>query len=144
MEKRAEPSKEEDMNIELSAMKTPRRAIQSKPRTVVQLISHHQHQQGEATETPRKRIIRTYIPEKTEGATEVSKHKAEYDHLEGDFEIKAITYYKNFHTRGIREAIEIRKNNPSLNSDNGRYFLPKIYDLVLSRDRNPSHDNGTI
>ena len=74
----------------------------------------------------------------TEGATEVSKHKAEYDHIEGDFEMKAISYDKNYYTRGIREAIEIRKKNPSLNSDNGRYFLPKIYVLVLSRDRNPS------
>ena len=82
--------------------------------------------------------------ELTEGATEVSKHKAEYNHIEGDFEMKAISYDKNFYTRGIREAIEIRKKNPSLNSDNGRYFLPKIYDLVLSRDRNPSQDNGTV
>ena len=82
--------------------------------------------------------------ELTEGATEVSKHNAEYNHIEGDFEMKAISYDKNFYTRGIREAIEIRKKNPSLNSDNGRYFLPKIYDLVLSRDRNPSQDNGTV
>ena len=59
--------------------------------------------------------------------------------------MKAISYDKNYYTRGIREAIEIRKKNPSLNSDSGCYFLPKIYDLVLSsHDRNPLQDNGTI
>ena len=37
--------------------------------------------------------------------------------------------------RGVREAIYIRSNSPSLNQDEGRHHLPRTYDpLLLSRD----------
>ena len=37
----------------------------------------------------------------------------------------------NWYRRGIKEAIEIAKNNPSMNSDNGRYHLSAVWDRVL-------------
>ena len=67
----------------------------------------------------------------TEGNTEVSAHMAKEHHEPGDVTIKAITYDDNWYTRGIREAIKIKKRNPTLNADEGRYFLSAIYDNLF-------------
>ena len=66
----------------------------------------------------------------TEGTTEVSKHVINHEHKEGDVTIKAVTYDENWLKRGIREAIEIKKRKPDLNLDEGRYYLPVIYDSL--------------
>ena len=36
--------------------------------------------------------------------------------------------------RGVKESINIRKEKPTLNSDNGRYNLSRIWDNVLKVD----------
>ena len=36
--------------------------------------------------------------------------------------------------KGVLEAIHIRKEKPSLNSDNGRFNLSRIWDSVLLKD----------
>jgi len=56
---------------------------------------------------------------------------AHLDHQKGDVKIKAIAYNSNWHARGIREAIEIKKRKPTLNADEGRYHLNPIYDIVF-------------
>ena len=35
--------------------------------------------------------------------------------------------------RGVREAIQIRMNNPTLNKDAGRYNLPPIWNNTLKK-----------
>ena len=35
--------------------------------------------------------------------------------------------------RGVREAIQIRINNPTLNKDAGRYFLPMVWNNTLKK-----------
>ena len=70
----------------------------------------------------------------TEGTTEVSKHVMSHEHKEGDIIIKAVTYDEIWLKRGIREAIEIKKRKPDLNLDEGRYYLPRIYDNLWKED----------
>ena len=72
-----------------------------------------------------------------EGMTEVSKHIAHLDHEKGDVTIKAIGYDTNWYTRGIREAIEIKKRKPTLNADEGRFHLNPIYDIILKSTKKP-------
>ena len=67
----------------------------------------------------------------SEGNTEVSKHIAEFDHEPQDVTIKAITYDNNWHRRGYKEALEIRRRHPNLNQDQGRTFIPHIYGRVI-------------
>ena len=71
----------------------------------------------------------------TEGTTEVSKHVMSQEHKEGDVIITALTYDENWWKRGIREAIEIKKRKPDLNLDEGRYYLPRIYDNLWKEDK---------
>ena len=66
-----------------------------------------------------------------EGNTEVSKHVAHTEHQKEDVSIKAISYDRNWFTRGVREAIEIKRRQPKLNIDGGRYNLNPIYDNIL-------------
>ena len=66
-----------------------------------------------------------------EGNTVVSKHMANHEHEKGDVTIRAITYDENWYTRGIREAIEIKRRIPTLNEDEGRYHLAPIYDNII-------------
>ena len=64
----------------------------------------------------------------------MSKHVMSHKHKEGDIIIKAVTYDENWLKRGIREAIEIKKRKPDLNLDEGRYYLPRIYDNLWKED----------
>ena len=70
----------------------------------------------------------------TEGTTEVSKHVMNQEHKEGDVVIEAVTYDENWWGRGIGEAIEIKKRKPDLNLDEGRYYLPTIYNNLWEGD----------
>ena len=78
----------------------------------------------------------------TEGASEVSKHIALYDHEEGDISMRAVGYSQNNKHRGIKEAIEIRRRKPILNiqlaqnpdtNTKKTVFLPYIYDLLIDK-----------
>ena len=75
--------------------------------------------------------------------TEVSKHMAQCDHEKGEVTIKAITHNTNWFTRGIREAIEIRKRIPTLNADEGRYYINPIYDNVLRDGKKKKEEEFT-
>ena len=79
----------------------------------------------------------------SEGNTEVSKHMARYDHEKDDVTIKAVAFDTNWYTRGVREAIEIKKRKPTLNADNGRFHLNPIYDLVLKSTKKNENEAVT-
>ena len=67
----------------------------------------------------------------SEGNTEVSKHLAEFEHGPEDVSIKALKYDDNWHRRGYKEALEIRRKHPNLNLDQGRTYIPHIYGRIL-------------
>jgi len=71
----------------------------------------------------------------TEGNTSVSSHLAQ-DHIHGEVDVKILGREKNRLRRGIKEAIEIKRNKPTLNKNTqDRYFLSPIYDNLISNTR---------
>ena len=70
----------------------------------------------------------------SEGNTVVSAHITGSEHGPHDVTIKAIGYDDNWHRRGFKEALEIRRRTPNLNLDKGRVTLPHIYGRIVGAD----------
>ena len=69
----------------------------------------------------------------TEGTSAVSTHLAE-DHDHREVKVSVLGRERNKLRRGIREAIEIKKNKPTLNkNEQDRYYLPPIYDKIIEK-----------
>ena len=69
----------------------------------------------------------------TEGTSAVSTHLAE-DHDHKEVKVSILGRERNKLRRGIREAIEIKKNKPTLNkNEQDRYYLPPIYDKIIEK-----------
>ena len=51
-------------------------------------------------------------------------------------EAKILTVEPKWFGRGVKEAIYIRALHPSLNRDGGRYYLPPVYNNVITRHVN--------
>ena len=80
----------------------------------------------------------------TEGSTEFSAHVATEDHTKEDFHFEVVMNESNWYKRGIKEAIAIKKLNPTLNLDEGRYHLSPIYNnLIRTSLRLKTQKNGT-
>ena len=69
----------------------------------------------------------------TIGNTEPSRHFVEYEHDDDDLTITSRDYSQNHYHRTLKEAIRIHEKWPCLNLDEGRTYLPPIYDNLLSR-----------
>ena len=67
----------------------------------------------------------------TEGNTEFSAHVASYTHDRTDLRTTVLCTDDNWYRRGIKEAIAIRKIKPTLNKDDGRHHLSRIYDGLI-------------
>ena len=67
----------------------------------------------------------------TEGATEFSKHVASDVHEKTDLEFAVVCKDDNWFSRGVKEAVAIRKFRPTLNQDEGRYNLSPMYDKFI-------------
>ena len=66
------------------------------------------------------------------GSSEVAEHMQKNEHDERiDIEYKIIGTEANWLKRGIKEAIEIRRKKPTLNSDEGRYYLSQIWTKTI-------------
>ena len=65
-----------------------------------------------------------------------SPHTWHKDHIHGEVDVKILGREKNRLRRGIKEAIEIKRNKPTLNKNTqDRYFLSPIYDNLISNTR---------
>ena len=67
----------------------------------------------------------------TLGSTEFSAHLASSSHKKTDFEFTVLCTDDNWYNRGVKEAIAIRKIKPSVNQDDGRHHLSRIYDKLI-------------
>ena len=67
----------------------------------------------------------------TEGNTEFSAHVASDTHEKEDLNYTILYTEDNWYKRGVKEAIAIKKLNPSLNLDGGRHRLSTMYDKLI-------------
>ena len=87
---------------------------------------------GETERSLKKRFQEHKRPSST--SSEVSKHI----HIESPGhqvdieEVQILDREPRYFERGVKEAIYIRANKPSLNKDGGRYKLPRVYDPVVA------------
>ena len=67
----------------------------------------------------------------TLGSTEFSAHLASEEHEKDDIESKLLCTEEDWFRRGVKEAIAIRKINPTLNQDDGRHNLSTMYNKLI-------------
>lgn len=86
---------------------------------------------GETERSLKTRFLEHRRPSST--SSEVSQHihiESPGHHVDLE-EVKILDREPRYFERGVKEAIYIRANQPSLNRDGGRYKLPRVYDSVL-------------
>ena len=67
----------------------------------------------------------------TEGTTDFSAHVASDTHEKSDLRFSVLCTEEDWYKRGVKEAVAIRKINPTLNKDKGRHKLSPIYDQLI-------------
>ena len=67
----------------------------------------------------------------SEGGTEFSAHVASDVHEKADLEFTVLCKDDNWFGRGVKEAVAIRKIEPTLNQDGGRYPLSPMYNKFI-------------
>ena len=67
----------------------------------------------------------------TLGNTDFSAHVASAVHEKKELKFSVLCTEQNWFKRGVKEAIAIKKLNPSLNKDQGRYHLSSLYDEFI-------------
>ena len=87
---------------------------------------------GETERSLKARFLEHRRPSST--SSEVSQHihiESPGHHVDLE-EVKILDREPRWFERGVKEAIYIRVNQPTLNRDGGRYKLPNAYDPVLT------------
>ena len=82
---------------------------------------------GETERSLKTRFLEHRRPSST--SSEVSQHihiESPDHHVELE-EVKILDREQRYFETGVKEAIYIRVNQPSLNKDGGRYKLPRVY-----------------
>jgi hypothetical protein len=64
--------------------------------------------------------------------SKVKQHMHSEDHYFTPRDVTVLDREANWHTRGIRESIQIRALNPTLNADQGRHKLLHCYDNIIN------------
>ena len=77
------------------------------------------------------------------GNTEVALHMREEGHRKEEMTLKILRYEENWWKRGVHEAIDIKRHNPQLNQDKGRYNLASIWDVLIRSEENTATQNRT-
>ena len=65
------------------------------------------------------------------GNTDFSAHVASDTHEKSDLRFSVLCTEENWFKRGVKEAIAIKKIKPTLNKDQGRYHLSKVYEKFI-------------
>ena len=87
---------------------------------------------GETKQVLQKRLYQ-HRRESTSGPqSAVHLHLKASNHTFEDGEVKILSKEKRWFERGVKEAIFVKKENPSLNRNGGlRYYLPKCYNQII-------------
>jgi hypothetical protein len=86
---------------------------------------------GETERSLRTRFLEHRRPSST--SSEVSQHihiESPGHHVDLD-KVQVLDREPRYFERGVKEAIYIKANQPSLNKDGGRYRLPNVYDSLI-------------
>ena len=87
-----------------------------------------------------ERNLKTRINEHKRESSPVGAHMREWNHTFEKDTIKIIDKEQKWFQRGVKEAIHIAANVPTLNQDQGRHTLPSVYSsLVQSCTLSSSH-----
>ena len=108
------------MNMESLTTKLPTDQRQSTIQKTLQNRPEEDHQPEAKKETKL-----------TRGSTEFSAHLASEEHKKDDIESKLLCTEEDWFRRGVKEAIAIRKINPTLNQDDGRHNLSTMYNKLI-------------
>ena len=86
-------------------------------------------------ETERSLKTRTQEHQRRSSAPQspVAQHILDTSHKLSSKNTKVLDTEKDWHRRGIKEALYIRKHTPVLNRDSGRYNLSHAWDNILMR-----------
>ncbi len=78
-----------------------------------------------------ERSLHKRLQEHRRESSPVGHHMIEKTHKLDDQNIKVIDRESRWFERGVREAIHIRAQSPSLNRDQGRHQLPPVYNSLI-------------
>jgi len=88
---------------------------------------------GETERSLKTRFLEHRRPSST--SSEVSQHihiESPGHHVDLE-QVQILDREPRYFERGVKEAIYIKANRPSLNKDGGRYKLPDVYDPIISQ-----------
>ncbi|XP_072050140.1 uncharacterized protein [Amphiura filiformis] len=102
-------------------------------------LKEHKTEAGKASKKAYTRAQRQASVTGEENKSAITDHVAEHNHVIGWEESQIKDREQNRKRRHIKEAIWIRKRGAkTLNRDEGNYFLPHIYDQVLTAPSTPA------
>ena len=86
----------------------------------------------------------------SEGTTDFSAHVASETHEKSELRFSVLCTEENWFKRGVKEAVAIKKIQPTLNRDQGRHKLSPIYDqlirnsVVMTTSRTGAKDGSEV
>ena len=86
---------------------------------------------GETERKLKTRFMEHKRPSSTSSEVSQHLHKETRGHTVDLDEVKILTKESRYFERGVKESIYIRVNNPSMNKDKGRHFLPHLWDHLI-------------
>ena len=108
---------------------------------VVYHLSCGQCQSSYVGET--ERALRKRLSEHKRDSSPVGHHMNYNKHTLDQDNIKIIDKENKWFERGVRDAIHIRANSPTLNRDQGRHQLPPIYNSLIQESRDGPTSGST-
>ena len=97
-----------------------------------QNATRHSHRLAQKEQINYKELSTGSNIKLTTGNTAISEHMALLEHKPGDVSVKIIRKENDKFKRGVREAINIKKHQPTLNKDlQDRFYLQPIYDNII-------------
>ena len=89
---------------------------------------------GETERSLRTRFLEHKRPSSVSSEVSQHIHIESPDHKVDLEQTLVLDREPRYFERGVKEAIYIKANQPSLNRDGGRYKLPSVYDTIIDRN----------